>query len=427
MRTLKSSIAASILASVALAPLAQADNLAVIVSPNGDPTTKKAEIVDILKLMTGTVEPGEEAILFDGLSSKSICKFVVPNRRSYASDKAKLNANRSCVGKLMTFASSADAGATAGLLDLPATLRTLVRTADMQAIDAVIIFGSPLYNDLREPSSSMAHGYVPSDGHITAQLTASPFGFAGLAGSLEGTPVHLSSDGYDWTLNSRHEEMVHRFTWLGVDTLGGSLVTFNADRDQMIDRVLRGVKTSPVTFERSASDKLEMIPVILDRGPGLPIHEREISTAPITGAEMRRAIDVEVGITWDCTCDMDIYVRPFPNAEVIYYGRTKTREGTFYRDYRNGRDLLNGLESVTLDAPVDLSEMVIGVNFYSGDAPEGVAGEIRLSVGNRTYAKPFVISATSGNQADGAVDVFQALEAPNERWVVMSADLVVAQ
>lgn len=396
------------------------------VSPNGDLAAKKAEMISVVQLLTETVNPGEQATIFDGLTTRTLCTFAVPNKRSYASAKAKLNINRACVGELIGFAGNANVDGPAGQLDLPGTMRAVVQSVDMDTVDAVVILGSPIFANPQEPSTTMEFGHVPSDGHISVSRTASPHSMAGLTGALEGTPVHLSSDGYDWSRNTRHEEMVHRFTWLTMATLGGPLVTFNADRDQLLERVKRGVDTSPINFERAASDKLEMIHVGLDRAPGLPIHEREITTEPLTAAQMRRVEDVEVGITWDCACDMDIYVRPHTDSAIIFFANPRTNEGRFYRDYRNGRDLLNGLESISFDAPINLTDMVIGVNFYSGSAPNGVTGEIRIAVGDKTYAKPFNITATTGNRAKGASEAFNTLEAPNERWVLANGREVVS-
>ncbi|NQY41455.1 MAG: hypothetical protein HRT80_15325 [Henriciella sp.] len=419
------SLSLLLLSGASLAPLAQADNLAIVLSPNGEPDARRAEAMDAIKLATAAVELGESAIFINGLTTKTICTFNVPERRAYGSDKAKLTYNRACVGAVLNLANKGDAGASLGQLDLPRTYRMLAGSLDMDAIDAIAIFGSPVHDHVDEPSTTMAVGHIPSDGHIIASQGQSPYGMAGLEGALKGTPVHFSTDGYDWVRNSRHESMVHRFHALTAETLGAPLATFNSDREQLIARVTAGARDTAMSFERSSSQKLEMIHVALDSAPGTPIHERPISEAPLSASERRRAVDVEVGINWSCACDMDVYVRPSEDAETIYYGNVLTNEGRFYRDYRNGRELLNGLESVTLHAPVNLSEMVIGVNFYSGNAPDGVSGEVRLSVGDTTFAKPFEITATSGNAARGADAAITGQTAPDEFWVVMSGDVIV--
>lgn len=61
-------------------------------------------------------------------------------------------------------------------------------------------------------------------------------------------------------------------------------------------------------------------------------------------------------------------------------------------------------------------------------APHGVSGEVRLSVGDQTYAKLFEISAISGNAANGAEAAISNRFPPSEHWLVMSgADVVTAE
>ena len=421
-----SSFVALSLVTATAHPNAHADNLAVLVSPNGEAEAKKAEIIKLLQLITGTVEVGETATIFNGLNGQTLCTFSVPDRQAYVSEKAKLNANRTCIGHLMNFAEHADLDGRAGALNLPGALRMIATNASVSDYDTIVIVGSPIYDDAAEGSVSMADGFVPSDGYITAPATVSPYSMSALKSTLSGTPVHFSWEGYDWPINTRHKDAVQRFWALSIETLGGSLATFNADFDQLAERVRRDVKASPETFERSSSPKLEMIQIQRDRGRHTPIHERQLSDTPLSESQMRRATDVEVGINWSCECDMDIYVRPNPQAEVLFFGHKRTNEGQFYRDYRNGRDLLNGLESVRLDAPVDLDELVLGVNFYSGDAPGGVSGEIRLSVGDDTYATAFSIEVHSGNEGLGANEAFATGGAPNDHWVLLTGREVVA-
>ncbi|MEO1149672.1 MAG: hypothetical protein AAFW83_01665 [Pseudomonadota bacterium] len=425
MNRLKSILMAGAFSMGTITAPAFAGNLAIVISPNGKPDAKRAEMQDIIRLMATAVDPGEKAAVFDGMTGKTICEFIVPDRKSYASDKAKINANRACIGRLLKFAKDADQGRRHGALNLPQSLRTIVSTLDMASTDAVVIAGSPIYDDPREPSVSMLNGDYPSAGYITVEPSNSPYSMAGLEGRLQGTPVYFTYDDYDWVRNNRYKDGVYRFVGMTMKALGGPLVTFNNDRKQMINSVLRGESESLEDFEIPSSQKLEMIYVRPDAGGRIPIHERPLTNEIIPVAQRRRAIDVEVGITWNCNCDLDVYIRPFDGAEIIFYGNRRTNEGQFYRDYRNGEELLNGLESVSFYAPVDLDKMVIAVNLYRGDVPEGATGEIRISVGDKTWGKSFLITATEGNEGDGAEETFIDLRPANDAWVLEAASSII--
>ncbi|MDT0499173.1 hypothetical protein RM530_17660 [Algiphilus sp. W345] len=113
-----------------------------------------------------------------------------------------------------------------------------------------------------------------------------------------------------------------------------------------------------------------------------------------------------MGITWDPSCnacDLDLYARAQPDAEVLYYGHTRTAQGdTFFKDFLSSPALSHGQETIAFSVPVDLSILRLAVNFFGGSASAGgVRGEIRLAVNERTYAMPFHITATQGNQGAG--------------------------
>lgn len=427
MTTTSKRIVLALAAATALSVPAQAANLKIALSPYGDAAAKKAEVVDFIMLVIRTVEPGERADFLHGITGGSICSFAVPDSNAYTSEKAKLNANKECAATLMRFANEASDTRAAGTLNLPHVLRTIIQTSDMDGVDALIFSGSPIHDDPREPSTSMAQGDTPSDGHSVVSQGLSPYGMAGLKGGLKSTPVHLTAEGIDWARNSNHAFLVNRFWGVTMDFLDGPLVTFNQDRKKVAEQLKSGVTTPAQVFERASSNKLEMIAAQIDHGRSVPIHERQLSTKPPSLNTLRYARDVEVGITWgdDCRCDMDIYVQPASGDQPLYFANRRTDEGVFHRDFRSGRDLLNGLEYVTLDVPVNLKDMLIGVNFYSGQAPEGVTGEIRVSIGPRTYAMPFKISGTSGTGSTGRNAVLQTRKSPNDRWFVTTGNKVV--
>lgn len=413
-------------AALIMASPAHAGSLIIALSPDGDAALKRAEAIDAIKLATQGTDLGETSQFINGLTGKSICAFTVPPKKSYRSDKAKINSNKACVAKIMAFAESAGNTAHAGALDIPATLRTIVKDYDVENIDAIAVFGSPIYDDVREPALSMAGAYVGSHAHISTSLSESHYALGGLEGTLNGTPVHISSEGYDWIESTRHGAAVEEFWSLSVAHLGGALVTMNQDRTRVIDRVKAGIRKPVQTYTADASNKLEMIYVGPVDADTVPIQERELSTRGLTRSQITRARDVELGITWDCACDIDIHVRPYDDADILYFANSRTRDGLYFKDYRTASELSGGYETVELNRPVDLNNVAIGLNFYSGQSPAAVTGEIRVALGRQTYARAFTIDATTGNKGNGRGQAFQTLEAPNTHWVMMSAADIVA-
>ena len=115
------------------------------------------------------------------------------------------------------------------------------------------------------------------------------------------------------------------------------------------------------------------------------------------------ANNVEIGISWKCQCDLDLYSRPIPNAQVLYFGETSSEFGQYWKDYREAPNAANGFETILFKVPLDLRVLLIAINFYDGDAPQGVSGEIRLSVDGQVYASAFQIKAAKGNQGKDIV------------------------
>ena len=152
-------------------------------------------------------------------------------------------------------------------------------------------------------------------------------------------------------------------------------------------------------FDLSGSDKIEMIRVVPAIPDNLPIHERRLSTSALTARDTVAARNVEIGIKWNCEgCDVDLYVTPFPDAQTLFFGHKRSPEGLFHKDFTSGRALANGLERVTLSGPVDLSKMTIEIKHYSGAAPLGISGELRIAIGTQTYAKPFTLAPNGGTK-----------------------------
>jgi len=411
----------ALILGVMLAPLAYAESIIVGISPNGNPQAKKIEVIEVLKFVTEITDLGETSIFVNALTGESICDFHVKAKKSYSSAKAKINYNRVCVGGLMTFAKNANPQGHSGATDFWVTLRTIAGNYNMERTDAIILIGDPRYHSDSEAALSMMGAHVANDSHIVADSTRSHYGMAGLEGALNGTPVHFSSQGYDWFDNTRHKDAVTRFQSLSVEYLGGQLVTANQDTAQLFERIKMGLKKPVKRYEPNYIDKLEMLFVGREVSDEVPIHEREISTETINTASITRSRNIQVGITWRCACDLDVFVQANRRSEVLFYGNQSSAEGIFRKDYRSASALLNGLETVRFHAPVDLSKMMIGVNHYSGRSSGDVTGEIRITIGSQTYAHPFVLKSQKGNKGVDAKKAFKTYKAPSNYWMMISA------
>ena len=107
-------------------------------------------------------------------------------------------------------------------------------------------------------------------------------------------------------------------------------------------------------------------------------------------------------------------------AEVRYFGQTLTDEGVFYKDFVNSPQTRGGFETVVFKAPVDLTQTLIAINWYGGKATaQTVKGEIRLAIGDKTYALPFKLNGQKGNAGTGRDMTLRTGSPANQNWLVI--------
>jgi len=382
------------------------------------PGLSKSQIVEAVRFASDITAPGETTIFLDGYEAKVLCRFAVPDKASFAHPKAKLKANGACVQSLFELGGRAPESG----LRLPQTLRAIGEDLDLSAYDGIAALGSPVYHDPREPRFSMKVARVPSDAHIAAPRTQSPFSAQGADGLLRDKPVYFAAPNDSWRMNEAHGVLVERFWTLEVDAFGGELVSFSSDPAQTLRRAREGARGPGAAYKLEDNDKLEMIPVRIERFAGQPLYERELSETPPSADELHRAQNVEIGIQWaNCQdCDLDIYVRPYNGAETLSFKHTDSKEGSFSRDFTSANAEVNGLESVVFDEPVDLTKLFAAVNLYDGSPGGEVTGEVRIAIGSKTYAAPFRIAAKSGNRGAGLIELLNSGKAPNAAWTVLA-------
>ncbi len=404
---------------------AYARNMVVAISPYMKPAAAKAQNIKLLKFLT-ELEAGDEIILLDAFNLSIIGEFNIPDDPAYKNPKARLAVNRSAVGALMRFTGKVTApGADAhpvvsGAVRLPQLLRYIANNfAGGDRLD-VIVLGSPLYDDPKEPVFSMANGHFPSDGHLFASQSKTPFGAAGHPDLFKNLHVHIGYGNEQVRHNDRHGYFVERFWALYVEQQGGKLASFVGDLPTLFRRIKHNVTPANHHYTPVKSGKLEMIRLRLEENKQ-SIYDRPLSTAQITKAQIRRANHVEIGISWQCgECDLDLYARATPGAPILYFGHAESAQGRYWKDYRNSPTPTNGFETIAFKIPLDLRVLLIAVNFYEGIAQQGVSGELRLSIDGDTYASTFHIAATTGNQGKGALEAIKSGHANQNQSIIIN-------
>ena len=388
---------------------ASARDLVIALSPYQSQRNATAQVKTILQFLT-TLEPGQKALLLDGYHLKSIGQFTVPSGAAYTSPKARLKANRASVAALLGFAkaSALRQDLSAGALRTPQALRHIAENYAHDTEIDVILLGSPFYDDAAAPHYSMADAYVPSDGHIKASRAKTPFGTTDHPDLLKNMRVHVGFGDERMMLSDRHRFFVQRFWTLFIEAQGGTLISFSADAPALFERVRAHAAPINHAYKIGKETTLEMIR--LRREEITPsIYDEPVSSAPLKARHLRRAGHVQIGLSWDCeTCDLDLYARPWPDAELIYFNRSTTAQGSHWKDYLSAPRGKNLYETIEFNVPLDLRKLQIVINFYNGVAQQTIKGEIRIAVDGQVFAAPFTMDAKTGNQGGDVAKAFQS-------------------
>ena len=396
-------------------------------SPYVETSVADSQIKSVLQFLTEAMEPGDSCFVFDAYRIQSLGTFVVPDKPAYRHPKAKIQANRSLVAALFQFAKSArrpqggNEPLINGAIRLPQALRFIGTNYPVIQDADLIILGSPIYDDPNEKAFTMRQNHIPGDGHLTKARNVTPYGIRGDNSLLAKRRVHLLfSD--EWKQDDHHAYFVHRFWTLFIELQGGQLSSFTNDTPTLFQRLKTNAPSPKHGYKLEATDKLEMI---LLRPPTVKlrtsIYERSLSTTTVPSDILRQASNVEVGITWECGgCDLDLYGQLAPERQALSFLTTQTSEGQYFKDWTSSPRATNGYETLAYHVPVDLKTLLLAVNFFYGQSPGGVRGELRISINGQTYAKPFHIPAQEGNGGLGRQQTLTSHRASNAQWLVIN-------
>jgi len=205
------------------------------------------------------------------------------------------------------------------------------------------------------------------------------------------------------------------------------LATFTHDLATLYQRVKTRAPAPKHSYELEKTNKLEMI---LLRPPEVKHHtslyERPLSDRLFSLADVSRLSEVEISITWDDPySDLDLYVQHGSHTKALYYLNTETDEGKYYKDFMNSPRATNGYETIFFFQPVNVTELIVAINFFGGRVQESVTGEVRISLDGQTFARKFEIKAKKGNHGKGREETLARRKPANAQWIVIDPLSVV--
>lgn len=396
-------IAWSSIASTALGQATPpAQPFVVGLSPYLDKSVKDEVYQGLVRLLVETLPLNSTLDVYDAFEFKSITHLSLPNARVFQSPKTRANQFAGAIGEVKRFLASDRPRPAYSNLNFTASIRVPqfldflaanLTTTNPPAV--VMLVGSPLYQDAKEPAFSMADGYFPSDGHLQTTREKSIFGF-----SNQPDPariVHWIYFGDPW-VSDLHQEKVTRFWTLYLARRGAQLTSFSADLPSVMRSFARAETNELSSAKGWALDptqtKVEMLRI------SRTVDVADWLTRDGVNFTAQRPPKVmigpmKIGIRWKYNIDLDLYATPARGAETLFFQHTRSPEGYYYKDHRSspGREY----EFIEFETPVDIREVEAAVNFYKGSCPGGPRGEVRIEFDGRIYGGHFAIEASEGN------------------------------
>ena len=385
------------------APVA-AHQFIIGISPFLDKEVKDDVFRSLVRLMVQDLPLDSSLAIYDAFELKSITRLSLPDVRAFNSPKTRANQFAGAIGDLKKFLAEEHPRPSNSKLKFDSALRLpqfwqflAEQPGGTEAPELLLLLGSPLYEDAKEPAFSMIEGYFPSDGHLQASRERSIFGLDEDAEKTRPFLVQWAYFGDPW-INDLHREKVTRFWTLYLEKRGAQLLTFSADLPSVVAGFRAGSSGSQTVARHWTADsrdtKLEMLRVSrnVDVADWLT---RDTLPDPSPRPPSKLVGPLKIGIRWKENIDLDLYATPRRGAETLFFQHTRSPEGYYYKDHRSspGREY----EFIEFETPIDVRELEASVNFYEGSCPGGPSGEIRIEFEGRIYSGAFSIQAGEGN------------------------------
>jgi hypothetical protein len=376
---------------------------AIGISPFLDNSVKDEVYRGIVRLLVQDLPLNSSLAIYDAFELKTITKVELPDARVFKSPKTRANQFAPAIRDLKQFLAGGPGGTNipaarlAGAIRLPQFLDFLAANpVSKDSKSSLLLIGSPLYEDGKEPGFSMVDGYFPSDGHLQATREESVFGLTGSA--AESTlSLYWIYFGDPW-VSELHKEKVTRFWTLYLERRATQLAAFTSDLASGLQGFQLGSEPPRAAGKNWAVDKsqnkIEMLRVTRKVEIADWLTRDALSERPL-GPPKTMVGPMKIGIRWKENIDVDLYAFPRLGAETLFFQHPRSADGYYYKDHRSspGKEY----EFIEFEKPVDVREVEAFVNFYKGNCPEGPRGEVRIEFDGRIYGAPFSIPAEEGN------------------------------
>lgn len=382
----------------------------IIGLPHAFAGDKKADLYQPVRtFIKHTMNHGDTLQLFDAYSLEFIAKVTIPNEgKAY---KNPIYRQQKFSRQLKSIRQHIEQIPVAGIsINVPRFLEHLANgafagTSPPNRQVNILVIGNAEHRELREPAFNMQNGWFPSDAYIKVSPEKSIYGTQGKQGLLTGFSIsflHINKP--DEWYNELYRHRIERFWGLYIQSQGGRLVIFTPDARTAFDQFQLGNTTSVAkyTFDHTAH-KMEMLRADRD---GMPADTRTDGAdflnldAPISTSPPPYSKGViKVGTRWKCSGgDIDIYGKGSKSSPFLYFSNPRSIEGLYFKDFRTSPDAINGLEYIEFTQPIDLYEMKVLINHYSGTCDNGVNGAVRVFFDGHIYEASFHLRTTEGNK-----------------------------
>ena len=383
----------------------QPTQFVVGISPYLDNSVKDEIYRSLVRLLVQDLPHNSTVAVYDAFQLKSVTTVTLPNNHVFDSPKTRANQFASAIRDLKQFLAQNHPKPSMSRLNFDGAIR-LPQFCDFLSENLptsasplrLLLIGSPLYQDQKEPGFSMVDGYFPSDGHLQASRDKSVFGTQDAIASPHSLIVHWVYFGDPWS-SDLYKEKVTRFWTLYLARREAALATFCGDLPTTVQAFRQGTVDSPAAARHWSLDpqqtKIEMLRI-----------GREVELADwIQRDSVRESANrppsimlgpMKIGIRWKENVDLDLYAAPQPSAETLFFQHPRSSEGYYYKDHRSspGREF----EFIEFETPVDIRQVEAFVNFYKGSSPSGPRGEVRIEFDGKIYSSRFSIPASEGNR-----------------------------